>query len=199
MADPAASPSPEMEYALRVEEFRALRATIRERGTLRLALAGLGLAGWAVLLLVIRIWLPDPMTLLVPLLVLSTLFEAVFTLHVGVERIGRYLEASFESDSAAGPRWEQTAHAFGQTQASGAGRLDPLFSAAFVSAALLNLVAVLLLVAGPGLWDAGPATESAVYGGLHAAFIVRVVRARRFASGQRAQELERFKQLSGAD
>jgi hypothetical protein len=91
MADPQVpSPSPDRVNPLRLVEFRALRATIRERGTLRLALAGLGLTGWAVLLVVVRIWLADPLALLVPLAVLAGLFEAVFALHVGVERVGRY-------------------------------------------------------------------------------------------------------------
>jgi hypothetical protein len=147
----------------------------------------------------VRIWLAEPVALLVPLLVLSTLFEAVFALHVGVERIGRYLEASFESGALAGPRWEHTAHAFGRSVTDRAGRLDPLFSAAFVSAAMLNLVAVLLIVAVAGFRDAGSVAEGVLYGGLHAAFVVRVVRARRFASGQRALEFEQFKRLSEPD
>ena len=42
-----------------------------------------------------------------PLLVLAGTFEAVFALHAGVERIGRYLQV-FHDDT-----WEQTAMAFG--------------------------------------------------------------------------------------
>ena len=185
--------------ALRAEEFRALRATIRERGTLRLGLAAAGLTAWAALHVAVQAWLPSPVTLLVPLLVLAGVFEAIFALHVGVERIGRYLQAAYEAHSDNGPRWEHTAEAFGRAATDPAGKLDALFAVAFVSATLLNLVPVILLTAGPGQADPGVFAELALYGGLHLVFIVRVVRARRFASRQRAQELSLFERLGRPD
>ena len=189
------APRPESE-ALRVEEFRALRATIRERATLRLGLAAAGLAAWAALHVAVQAWLPSPVTLLVPLLVLAGAFEAIFALHVGVERIGRYLQVTYEAPSDEGPRWEHTAEAFGRAATDPAGKLDALFGVAFVSATLLNLVPVVLLTAGSGQGDPGVFAELALYGGLHLVFIVRVARARRFATRQRAQELGVFERLS---
>ena len=178
---------------LRTQEFRALRATIRERGSLRIALAVTGLVAWALLHLTVQIWIPMPVTSLVPLLALAGAFEAVFALHVGVERIGRYLEATYEADAptdAPGPQWEHAAHAFGRSLTDTAGRLDPLFAGLFVSAAVLNLVPVLLETWTP------PFVELGVYGGVHLAFIVRVDRARRFARRQRDQELALFARLT---
>ncbi|HQX81549.1 MAG TPA: hypothetical protein PKW63_07315 [Vicinamibacterales bacterium] len=184
---------------LRAEEFRALRATIRERGTLRLGLAAAGLTAWAALHVAVQAWLPSPVTLLVPLLALAGVFEAIFALHVGVERIGRYLQAAFETSDPNGPRWEHTAEAFGRAATDPAGKLDALFAVAFVSATLLNLVPVVLLTAGSGQGDPGVFAELALYGGLHLVFIVRVARARRFASRQRAQELSLFERLGRPD
>lgn len=184
---PPALPSSAVE--LRLEEFRALRATIRERGSLRIALAVSGLALWAAVHLTVQIWIPMPVTSLVPLLVLAAAFEGVFAIHVGVERIGRYLEAAYEADESTtppGPQWEHATHAFGRSLTDTAGRLDPLFAALFVSAAVLNLIPVLLETWTP------PFVELGVYGGLHLAFIVRVDRARRFARRQRGQELAQF-------
>ncbi len=130
---------------LRQEEFRALRATIRERGSLRVAIALAGLIAWAALYLAVQAWFPTPVTFLVPLLILAAAFEVVYALHVGVERIGRYLESAYEPDSATdtpGPQWEHAAHAFGRRFTDGTGRLDPLFAVLFVSAILLNLVPI---------------------------------------------------------
>ena len=47
--------------------------------------------------------------------------------------------------------------------------------------------------------DPGVFAELALYGGLHLVFIVRVARARRFASRQRAQELSLFERLGRPD
>ena len=194
---PPAPPAPlagkDSPAELRVEEFRALRATIRERGSLRVTLMVAGLVAWAAVHLAVQIWIAMPVTSLVPLLVLAGAFEAVFALHVGVERIGRYLEAAFEADAPAdapGPEWEHAAHGFGRTQVDAAGRLDPLFAVLFVSACVLNLVPVLLETWTP------PFVELGVYGGIHLAFVVRVERARRFARRQRGQELALFARLT---
>jgi hypothetical protein len=178
------------EADLRLEEYRVLRATIRERGTLRAGLLVAGLCVWAALHLTVQIWLPMPVTSLVPLLVLAAVFEGVFALHVGVERIGRYLEAAYEDTASAGPLWEHTAHAFGKTMTDTAGRLDPLGASLFVLATLLNMVPVLIAAWTP------PFVELAVYGGIHLLFIVRIDRGRRFAKRQRGQELEQFARVT---
>jgi hypothetical protein len=62
-------------------------------------------------------------------------FEAVFALHVGVERIGRYLQV-FHEDAGGPPAWERHAMAFGPPSAG--GRVDPLFSGLFAAAAVLT-------------------------------------------------------------
>ena len=188
----------DVQAALHVEEFRALRATIRERGTLRIALAGLGLAGWAAGHLAVLMWLPTPGTMLVPLLVLAALFEAVYALHIGVERIGRYLEAVYESGQD-GPRWERTANEFGRTMTDSTGKLDALFSTVFCAAAVLNLIPVVWRIAAAGRWTTVLTAEIVVSGGLHLAFIIRVFRARAFAARQRRLELELFERLAAGD
>ena len=63
---------------------------------------------------------------LVPLLVLAAGFEAIFALHMNVERIGRYLQVFHEQDGG----WEHVAMRFGQ-RFPGAGP-DPLFAQLFV-------------------------------------------------------------------
>jgi len=186
-------------HILRTEEFRALRATIRERGTLRVGLAVAGLTAWAALHVAVQVWLPSPVTLLVPLLVLAGAFEGIFAIHVAVERIGRYIQAAYEVSADLGPRWEHSAEAFGRASTDPAGRLDPLFSVAFVAATLLNLVPIVLLTAGLGQTEPGVFAELVLYGGLHLAFIIRVVRARRFTARQRAQELSLFERLTRPD
>lgn len=195
MVSPNAPPfaDPDSGVSLRLEEFRALRATIRERGSLRVGLAVVGLTVWAVLHLTVQIWVPLPLTSLVPLLVLAGVFEGVFALHVGVERIGRYLEAAYETDELTGPpgpQWEHAAHAFGRRVTDAAGRLDPLFATFFILAAILNLVPVVIETWTP------PFIELGIYGGLHLVFIGRVARGRRFAGRQRGQELELFARLT---
>src|SRR5678816_1455549 len=72
------------------DEYRALRATIRERGTARICLFGGGFVAWAGLTLATAALASTPVSTLLPLLVLSALFEAIYALHVGVERVGRY-------------------------------------------------------------------------------------------------------------
>ena len=95
-------------------EFTVLRDTIRARGGTRpLAFLG-GLIAWAALLIVVVVWLPLPLASLIPLLVLLSTFEVVRTLHLGVERIGRYLQVFHEESddarlTARTPAWETTA------------------------------------------------------------------------------------------
>src|SRR6476646_471700 len=103
------------------EEYRALRATIRERGTARVWIFVAGLIGWAALVIATASLAALPIATLLPLLVLGAVFESMFSLHTGVERIGRYLQVFFE-DRALGAEavgtarseggWEHTAMAF---------------------------------------------------------------------------------------
>jgi hypothetical protein len=163
-----------------VEEYKALRATIRQRGSARPWAFLTGVSVWAVLTFAATVT-AVPLVSVIPLLLLAATFEVVFTLHVGIERIGRYLQV-FHQD-----RWEQTAMAFGRPLA-GTGT-DPLFVYVFAIAAVCNFVPVLL---------AEPVrVELAVLGAAHLLFLVRLVAARRAAGRQRAADLERFRLLLG--
>src|SRR5712692_9234140 len=143
-------------------EYRALRETIRERGTARLWIFIAGLVAWAGLVIATAALAALPVATLLPLLVLAGVFEAVVSLHVGVERIGRYIQVFFEDDPPVGvtderdgasrsgvgvgphaiSNWEKTAMAFGRGYRGGA--TDPLFAAVFLAATLLNFVPVLI-------------------------------------------------------
>src|SRR5262245_51277 len=78
------------------EQYRALRATIRERGTARVCVFLGGVAVWAAIAVTTGAISAPPIATLVPLLMLAATFEAVFALHVGVERVGRYLAVFYE-------------------------------------------------------------------------------------------------------
>src|SRR5207253_4116872 len=93
-----------------LEEYRALRETIRERGTARVWVFLAGLVAWGALTIATAALAALPIATLLPLLVLAAAFEAVFSLHLGVERIGRYLQVFFEEDAG----WEHRAMAIGR-------------------------------------------------------------------------------------
>jgi hypothetical protein len=170
------------ETARATEEYRALRATIRERGTARVCLFCGGFVAWGALMLATAALASTPMATLMPLLVLAAIFEAVYALHIGVERIGRYVQAFYE---AVEPGWEQAAMAFGRPK--GGASIDALFTVPFLLAAIFNL--------GPALY-LSPTTEELVFvGGAHALFAVRLFFARATAARQRAVDLARFLDL----
>jgi len=178
----AASPSSPSSH--QQEEYRALRQTIAQRGTAKIWIVVAGFIGWAGLTMATAIWASLPVATFLPLLVLAVTFEALFSLHVGVERIGRYIQV-FHEDTATG--WEHTAMAFGRPL-KGTGT-DPLFVAHFVIAAVLNFVPALLVEPPP------VQLEIAVVGGAHLLFIVRMFLARRSAGKQRAADLKRFEEM----
>jgi hypothetical protein len=175
---------------LAVEEFRALRATIRERGTARWIVIALTFVAWAALLIVSQAVLPLPVIFLVTLVVLAAGFETVFGLHVGAERVGRFLQARYETAPGL-PSWEHAAMATGTEPRLNAG-IDPLCSWLFAVATVLNLVPIAFTAAdGPKIGDTLP-IELVVWGLFHLLFLVRIARARRFAAAQRAIDLEFF-------
>ncbi len=165
------------------EEYKELRATIRERGTARIWVFAGGIVAWAALTVATAALASTPVATLLPLLVLASVFEAVFALHVGVERVGRYLQVFHETDEATS--WEQTAMAFGRPK--GAASIDALFATPFLLAAVFNIAP--LLVADP------TRAELVFVGGAHALFVLRLAVARHAAATQRAIDLERFGQL----
>lgn len=168
-----------------LQEYRALRATIRQRGTTRVWVFIAGLTGWAGLTIATAALAALPVATLLPLLVLAAVFEAVLSLHVGVERIGRYVQVFFEEGD---PGWEHAAMAFGPTLHG--GRTDPLFAWCFIAATVLNFI--------PAVLAEPVALEVGVVGTAHALFIVRVVLARRASARQRPTELDRFRQMRGS-
>ena len=172
-----------IETARAQEEYTALRATIRERGTARVCLFCGGFVGWAAIAVATAALASTPLSTLLPLLVLASIFEGVYALHIGVERIGRYLQAFHESESA--PGWEHAAMAFGRPK--GAASLDALFAVPFLLAAIFNLAPAIYL---------SPTNEELIFvTGAHALFVVRLFFARATAARQRAIDLERFVHL----
>ncbi|MDR1989271.1 MAG: hypothetical protein LBQ09_03465 [Acidobacteriaceae bacterium] len=170
------------------EEYRALRATIRERGTARVWIFVVGLALWAALVVAVAALASLPVATLLPLLFLTGVFEAVFALHTGVERVGRYVQVFYEEnrDGESSTRtWEQVAMNFGRVS-PGRG-VDALFVHIFVLATVVNLV--------PAVLAGAVVEEWAVLGVVHALFIGRLVVARRLAAKQRALDLDAFRKL----
>ena len=178
---------------LAVEEYRALRATIRERGTLRLVIATFTFVAWAALAVAAAVLVSTPVLLLIPLLVLSAGFEAINSIHVSVERIGRFLQVYYEEPTAGLPAWETTITRHTVPAGPGGTPVDALFSGFFIVAAVLNLTPIALLTAGSAeqIW-AGFPVELVVFGTLHAVFVLRVVQAWRTLGSLRQRELEAF-------
>ena len=161
-------------------EYEALRATIRERGTIRMILLPATFGLWAGVAIATTTLVALPIGALLPLLVLAAGFEAIYALHVNVERIGRYIQVYHEPDGG----WEHVAMAFGQ-RFPGKGP-DALFSALFLVATALNYLPVAL---------GGAITELVVAGLLHLLLAFHIGTARSRASRQRQQDLERFEAL----
>lgn len=183
---------PDVRDSLRLEEYRALRATILQRGSLRVALTVITFSVWAVTVLIASARFELPFFSLIPLVVLVAGFEAVFNLHTGVERIGRYIQAHHEPASDGQARWEEAAAGF----RGPSGGANALFPAVFIGATLLNLtLGSLFSLDETGAFSFGKMTELAPVALLHVGAILRVVFASRFAAGQRARDLEEYRRL----
>ena len=172
-------------------EFRSLRDAVAARAQLRSALTLAGIGLWAVLLVAVLVTLPYPVVAIVPLVVLVATFEVTRPLHVGAERIGRYLQVFHEEgvrppeSPLAPPAWEHTAMALGPAMPGAAGH--PLFIPVFALAALVNTMAVLL---------PGPvAVEMGLLAVPHGAFLIWLSVADRAMRTQRTRELARFREL----
>jgi hypothetical protein len=124
-----------------------------------------------------------PIGALLPLLVLAAGFEAIYALHVNVERIGRYIQVFHED----GGGWEHVAMTFGQ-RFPGRGP-DALFSTLFLIATAVNYLPVAL---------GGSVAELVAAGVLHLVLAFHIGTARSRASKQRQQDLERFQEIKGA-
>jgi hypothetical protein len=169
-----------------LEEYRALRDTIRERGTARAWLLLAGFVAWAALTIATTALAALPLATLLPLLILAVIFEAVFALHTGVERIGRYIQVFFEENGEGADRgWERCITAYGAAAPATAG--DPLLAWHFCLATCANFIPVVSANPAPIEWGA--------VGVIHLLFMVRVGLAHRQASSQRAVDLERFREI----
>ena len=171
-------------------EYRVLRETIATRGTLRPVLALSGIAGWAMILTAVLVWIPYPVAAIIPLLVLLATFEVIRPLHFGAERIGRYIQVFYEeagdpsrplSDT---PSWERVAMSFGVVPGVGG---HALFVPLFLIATALNYLAVLL--------PRPEAIELSVMAIPHLAFIAWLVATDRAMRAQRGLELARLREL----
>jgi len=183
---------------LALEEYRALRATIRERGTARLVVTALTFVSWAAVATATCAFSLAPVLGFIPLLVLTAGFEAGFAMHVGVERIGRFLQVRYESAGTL-PGWEHAAMKAGANPSARLG-VDPLFFWPYVAAVVLNLVVVLILLVSPTtetspdlVWfDATPSPAVLAYAVLHGAVVARLIAARRVARSQRERDVALF-------
>jgi len=173
-------------------EYRVLRQTIAARGSLRPVLFIVGLGIWAALLTAVLAFLPYPVAVAVPLVVLTATFEAIRPLHFGAERIGRYLQVFYEEQGqpgralSDGPSWERVAMGLGPVPGAGG---HPLFVPIFFIATIVNYLPVVL---------AQPAAAPVELGTLavpHAAFVVWLIYCDRALRTQRATELARFREL----
>jgi hypothetical protein len=164
------------------QEYTALRDTIRERGTARMLLLPVTFGIWAGIAVATTAVIQLPIASLLPLVVLAAGFEAIYALHINVERIGRYLQVFHEPDGG----WEHVAMEFGR-RFPGRGP-DALFSALFLTATAINYLPVAL----------GGATPELVAGGLlHLLLALHIGTARSRASQQRQKDLERFLAIKG--
>jgi hypothetical protein len=179
------------------DEYRELRATIRERGSLRVLVFVGTLAAWALTAGLVAGLLAMPLAALLPLAVLAGGFEAINALHAGAERIGRYLYVRYESGggdaktrlpSPGTPMWETAIAAFGAGQHATilTRPANALFSVVFIAA-----VAISLLVDTLG----ATRQELIAVALLHAAVIVRILAVSREARAQRAKDQARFEQI----
>jgi hypothetical protein len=186
-------PSASRGEGLSTAEYRELRATIRERGSLRHLVVLITFSVWALTMMWAASALAVPIFIVIPLVVLVAGFEVGFALHVGVERIGRYLQVRYEGETGTLVCWERTAMALRLPT----GGIDPLFIRVFLAAALLNLLVGVWSSASTEIASDNPApfAELAVFGLVHIAAVARWLWAGRFARSQRARELAAFENL----
>jgi hypothetical protein len=153
------------------DEYSALRATIRERGTARVCIFVAGIAAWTAATIATAALASSPIASLLPLLLLAGVFEAIFALA--------------QPALPALPKWEHAAMAFGRPR--GAATTDALFTVPFLLATVFNVAPALLL---------NPIRAELIFvGGAHALFVIRLAVARLAAGRQRAIDLKRFQQL----
>ena len=179
--------------AIQLEEFRALRATIRDRAIARVILLAISWVGWAAIATAIMLVLPATPLLALPLVVVLAAFEVNLGTVRATERICDYLRVVFEERRAV-PGWETaTADLAGRRPAT-AG--DALFFWIFVAVLCANYLCVVVAVgetADPSARVREDSLDLAVATVLHGAVLLRFVLARRGLVSGRAGELERLR------
>ncbi len=170
---------------LELEEYRALRAVIGRRGSLRAVLVVATAIAWALVAMLVAALVAMPLASLLPLLVLLAGFEAGHALHVGAERIGRYLYVRYEKGRA--PMWEAAIAAFAPGRVPLGGRpAGAHFAAISALAALANLAVTAL---------GATTVELAALAAMHAGFIGRIVLARAASRNQRRDDQAEFERI----
>ncbi len=145
------------------------------------------LATWAALATVHGLFSDLPLLVALPLLTLAAGYEVVWSLHVGVERIGRFIQVAYEGRSD-GPSWETvTMRAAPGLPGSG---VNPLFTVLFMSASLTNLGTAFVSEPAP--------IELILLFACHTAFILRLAQTRFLAGRQRRTDLAMFQAAIGA-
>jgi len=162
----------------RVAEFTVLRQTIAARGTARVVLFASTVAIWATLATVHGLFSDLPLLSLIPLCMLGAGYEAVWALHVGAERIGRFIQVAHETEPGQAS-WETTVMRLGPGLPGGG--VNPLFSLVFGAVCLVNLGAAFAAEPLP--------VEVMLLFAAHAAFLVRLAQTRILASRQRGADL----------
>lgn len=170
---------------LELEEYRALRDVIGRRGSLRTVLVITTVVAWALVATLVAALVAMPLAALVPLLILVAGFEAAHALHIGAERIGRYLYVRYESGAQA--MWETAIAAFGGGRLPFGGRPSGAhFAAVFTLAVLANL-ALASLAATP--------VELAALATIHALVFARIALARAASKNQRRDDQAEFERI----
>lgn len=192
--EPPLETGPSRPDALGLEEFRALRATVRERGSVRVVVSLITFVSWAGLAVLLAHAGAGELLWLVPLLVLAVGFELIAGLHVGVERIGRYVRVFYETAGTM-PKWESAIALFGQTPSAGQPTVRPLLTREFGMATLLN---ALLAVRPSLLLGQRPTSpETAFLLLAHLAYAGRLVQVGRRAARQRDLDEAAFRTIAG--
>jgi hypothetical protein len=184
--------------AIQLEEFRALRAVIRERAIARVLVLTMAWVGWAALATAIMLVVPSPLLLTVPLVVLLAAFEVNLGIVRAADRVGNYLRVVFEERRGVSG-WETVSADMATHYPATAG--DPVFFWVFVAVLCANYVCVLIAIpetTDPLARSREDSLDLALITALHIAVLLRFVLARRALRSGRAGDIERLRSLTRA-
>jgi hypothetical protein len=185
--------------AIQLEEFRALRASVRERAIARVLLLGMTWLGWAALATAIMLVVPAPLLLTVPLVVLLAAFEVNLGTVRAAERVSNYLRVVFEERRGVSG-WETASADLAGRHPSSVG--DPLFMWVFVAVLCANYLCVVIALpetADPTARAREDSLDLALVTALHLTLVLRFVLARRSLQAGRTRELERLRTVTGSE